>query len=343
VAFALGLGVVLHGVRARAAWLAIGGGIAAALALTAFFWLPALALQDLIRPEELLVGKFDFRRQFPPLQKLFWYERFFATGLLTPAVLVASGWAAVRWPAQRRILVSLLGAALALLFLETSASRFLWEAIPWLPLFQFPWRMMGPLALVACALAALVAELALCAVALANAIPLLRQYVPIGAADAQQLEALLHPEVIRNSGESVTAGDEYLPRASDRRVWSAQRPVEGPVVSASGPATWETLHDGGSRMELATHAPAPVRLRLARWAFPGWRVAIDGAPAGWTPSRWGTLELDVPAGDARVAVWLEPPLVRRASLWVSAVALVAWLAGLAAARRRPRASVASRA
>jgi len=187
------------------------------------------------------------------------------------------------------------------------------------------------------------AELALSAVVLVNAVPILRQYVPIGIEDGRQLEALLHPEVIRNSGETVTAGDEYLPRASDRDVWFAQRPIDGPVVSASGPATWQTLRDGGTRIELATRAPAPARLRLARWAFPGWRVAIDGAPAEWSPSRWGTLELDVPAGDARVDVWLEPPLVRRAGLWFSALAGVAWVAGLVVARRRARASVASRA
>jgi len=358
VAFVLALGLLLHGVRARGAWFAIGGGVAAALALTAFFWLPALALQHLIRPEELLIGKFDFRRQFPPPQKLFWYERFFATGLLTPALLGAAAVAAVRFPAQRRLLVSLLGAALALLFLETSPSRFLWEGIPGLPLFQFPWRMMGPLALVASALAALVAalalagrperlragaELAFAALALANAIPILRQYEPLNLESAHHLEALLHPDVIRNSGESVTAADEYLPRASDRDVWHLQRPVQGPVVSASGPATWETRRDAGSHIELTTHAPAPVRLRLARWAFPGWRVLVDGAPATWLPSRWGTLELDVPAGDAQVAVWLEPPPLRRATLGLSALAWLAWLAGLGAMRLCARASVASRA
>ena len=357
VAFALGLGALLHGVRARGAWLAIGGGIAAALALTVFFWLPALSLQYLIRPEELVTGKFDFRRQFPPPEKIFWYVRFFATGLLTPAVLLAAAGAALRFPAQRRILASLLAAALGLLFLETSASRFLWERVPWLPLFQFPWRMMGPLALVASALAARVAALALAgrsprlragveagffAVALANAVPILQQYVPLNAADARLLEALLHPEVIRQSGQTVTAGDEYLPRASDRDVWRLQRPLEGPVVSTSGPATWATRRDGGTRMELVTHAPAPVRLRLARWAFPGWQVAIDGAPAPWLPSRWGTLELDVPAGDAQVTVWLEPPGLRRATLALAALAWLAWLGGLVAMRRRPRASVASR-
>jgi lipopolysaccharide export LptBFGC system permease protein LptF len=46
-------------------------------------------------------------------------------------------------------------------FLETQASARRWERIPWLRLFQFPWRMMGPLALVASALAALLAALAL--------------------------------------------------------------------------------------------------------------------------------------------------------------------------------------
>ena len=310
-----------------------------------------------------MLGKFDYRRQFPPLEKIFWYVRFFATGLLTPAVLVAGAAAALRFPAQRRILVSLVGAGLGLLFLETPASAWLWERIPWLPLFQFPWRMMGPLALVASALAALLGALALArrtprvralaevgftVVALANAWPLVAQYVPLSAADVIKLDGLLLPEKIRSSAETVTAGDEYLPRASDRNVWYEQRPVEGPVVAASGPARWETLRNGGTRIELATHAPTPVRLRLARFAFPGWRVAIDGAPAAWTPSRWGTLELDVPAGDAQVAVWLEPPPLRRAGLWISGLSLVAWpaafaaLAALVAARRRARASVASR-
>jgi hypothetical protein len=357
VAFALGLGLVLHGVRARAAWLAIGAGIAAALAMTAFFWLPALALRDLIRPEELLHGKFDYRIQFPPLEKIFWYVRFFATGLLTPAVLVAAAGAALRFPAQRTILVSLLGAALGLLFLETPASAWLWEQIPWLPLFQFPWRMMGPLALVASALAALTAALALAgrtprvralaevgfaALAIANAGPIVAQYVELSADETVMLDGLIRPEQIRNGAETVTAGDEYLPRASDRHVWIAQRPLDGAVVAASGPARWETARNGGTHIEMTTHAPAPVRLRLARFAFPGWRVAIDGAPGTWAPSPWGSLELEVPAGDARVEVWLEPPPLRRAGLWFSALAGVVWVAALAAARRRARASVASR-
>jgi hypothetical protein len=358
VSFALGLAAVLYGRGDRTTWGVTLGGIAAGLALSAFFWLPALALTDLIRPEELLRGKFDYRTQFPPLSKIFWYVRFFATGLATPAVLVAAAAAAVRFPAQRRILVSLLAAALGLLFLLTSASQPIWSLVPWLPLFQFPWRMMGPLALVASALCALLAalelagrparvralaELGVTALLFLNALPILLQYAPLAPSVESQVAAAMHPEVVRNSMETVTAGDEYLPRASDTEVWHLQRPLDGPVVAASGPATWETRVDGGSRIELVTRAPAPVRLRLARWAFPGWRVEVNGAPAPWTPSRWGTLELEVPAGEAVVRAELAPPSLRRVGLGLSGAAALAWLAGLALAGRRARASIASRA
>jgi hypothetical protein len=355
VTFIVGLALVLYGRGSLSLWGVTLGGIAAGLALSAFFWLPALSLTHLIRPEELLRGKFDYRQQFPPLQKIFWYVRFFATGLATPAVLIAAALAALRFPSQRRILVSLLAAALGLLFLLTRWSEPVWAAVPWLPLFQFPWRMMGPLALVASALVAVVAalalagrpavtrvraEVALAAALLLNAVPILLQYEPLRDGDAQ-LQSLVHPEVVRNSAEGVTAGDEYLPRASDMAVWRTQRPLDGPVVAASGPATWEIRADAGSRIELATHSPAPVRLRLARWAFPGWRVLVNGAPAAWAPSRWGTLELEVPAGDATVRAELDAPPLRRAGLWLSGAALAAWCAGLLAAGRRARASIAS--
>ena len=87
--------------------------------------------------------------------------------------------------------------------------------------------------------------------------------MPISAASAPELAALTAPRGVRNSPETVTAGDEYLPRASDLKVWHAQRPLDGPVVAASGAASWETRVDRGSRIELATHAPA------ARAAAPG--------------------------------------------------------------------------
>jgi hypothetical protein len=348
VAFVLAGGLALFGLRAPRAWGVILAGVAAGLALSAFFWLPALAYTGLIRPEELLRGKLDFRGQFPPLEKIFWYVRFFATGLATPLALCAGAFAAVRFPAQRRALAALLVAAAGLLFLQTRASRPIWEIVPGLPLFQFPWRMMGPLAWVASAVAALVFALALRAAArlrrttvelaafallALNALPILLQYAPLSAEVARMAPALLSPEVVRRAGPSVTLGDEYLPRAADTEVWLAERPIEGPVVAASAPASWKTRANRGSALELVTDAAAPTKLRLARFAWPGWRAQIDGRAQEPVATRRGALEVEVPAGHAEVRVWLEPPPLRRAALWLSLFALAGWLALFAFGRR----------
>ncbi len=344
VAFVLGAGVALYGAHDRRAWGVILAGVATALALSAFFWLPALALTGLIRPEELLRGKLDFHGQFPPLQKIFWYVRFFATGLATPFALGAAVWAAFRFPRQRSLLAWLLGAAAVLLFLQTRASEPIWELVPTLPFFQFPWRMMGPLALVASALTALVfacaltdapyrrralAEIALFALLVLNALPILAQYRPFPTEVARFAPALVDTELIRNGVERVTLGDEYLPRAARESVWYTQRPIEGPVVAATSGARWRTLENGGTRIVLQVETEAPARLRLARFAWPGWRLEIDGTERAFSPSALGVLELDLPPGDARVRVWLEPPPLRRIALAISLVSLVAWLSVLA--------------
>ena len=356
VALALGLSALSYARGSRSAWVAVLGGIAAGLALSAFFWLPALALTPEIRTEELLRGKFDYRHQFQAFEALFGYARFFSVGWATLAVLAAGIAGAVRSRAQRHRLVSLLALSLWLVFLQTEASAGVWATLPGLPLFQFPWRMMGPLALAATALLALAAALALsgrsrgqralieagaAGLLLLNALPRLLQVEALPPEEAAQLARALQPEAVRRSGASVTVGDEYLPRAAEPELWRRERPLEGPVVGASGVVRWETLLDRGSHLELATHADAPARLQLARFAFPGWRIEVDAKAVEAAPSPRGALEVDVPAGEAHIDAQLEPPLVRRAALALSVVSLAGWAALLVATRRRAAGSVAS--
>ena len=92
----------------RSLWLGLAGGLGLGLALAAFFWLPALVLTPLIRSDDLLVGKFDFHRQFPDVLSLFGYARFYAAGLLPLAVLGAGVAAARRH--DRLLWTSLAGA-----------------------------------------------------------------------------------------------------------------------------------------------------------------------------------------------------------------------------------------
>jgi hypothetical protein len=339
--------------------LAALGGIAFGLALAAFFWVPALSLLPLIRPEELVRAKFDFHGQFPAPRELFGYGRFFATGLLTPLVLLAAAFAGYRYRAEplrgQRLLVGALLAGLGLLFLATSASTPVWESVPLLPLFQFPWRMLGPLALVTALVAALAfarflagrsarfrvaAELAVLGASLLNALPLIWQYRALEPSSIERLPELLDPEAVRSGGRSVTLLDEYLPRTADPTAWRMQRPLAGPVVATTARVEVDVDVDRGSRIELRTLASAPARLRIARWQFPGWRLEVDGTPAELATNAFGSLEVAIPEGKAHVELRCAAPLVRRIWTALSGVALVAWIALLAGRPRRLWAALA---
>jgi uncharacterized membrane protein YfhO len=75
-------------------------------------------------------------------------------------------------------------------------------------------------------------------------------------------------------------------------------------------------------------------LRIARWAFPGWKLEISGQAADWRASEDGSIEVDVPAGETRVELRYRAPRERTLGLVVSGLALGAWFS-LLARRRLP--------
>ena len=354
----LGAGLVVHppgrshATGSRATWRLLAAAIAFALAVTAFFWVPAVSLTSLVRSEELLVGKFDFHHQFPGLLEVFGYDRFFATGLVTPAVWLAAGVAAfrIRDDRLRRLLVAGLGAGFGFWFLVTRASTVVWEHLPLLPFFQFPWRMIGPLALMTALSAALAfagllatssrrvrigAELAVFGLCVFNALPVLGQARPLEPQIRARLPELLAPESIRSGGQSVTVGDEFLPRAASPATWKRQkrqRPQQGPVVEVSGDAEIVVLRNTGTWIELEVTADEAVRLRLARWAFPGWQLERSGEVVPWQAHPDGSIEVAVPAGETHVALRYRAPRVRRIASRVSGLALLVWI-GVVSSRR----------
>jgi hypothetical protein len=350
VGLVLGAGLVLYPVgRGGRPWAVLGAAVAFALALTAFFWLPAVSLTSWIRTEDLLRGKFDFHRQFPDPAAVFGYGPFFATGLVTPAALVAALAVALRRrdDPRRRLWVGCLVAAAGCLFLLSPASTTVWETVPLLPLFQFPWRWLGPLALVTGLAAALAYAGSMAAVrprvreavewvvfglCVLNALPLLAQVRPLRPELRDRLPQILAPGAIRSGQRSVTVLDEYLPRGASPAVWKSRRPGQGPVEEVEGDADVKVIRDAGSRVELRVTADAPVRVRVARWAFPGWRLALSGRTAAWRAAADGSIEIDVPAGETFVELRYRAPGSRRLGLGVSGLALAVWLAALGGRR-----------
>ena len=352
VGLALGAGLVVHPPgRSGRPWAVLGAALAFGFALTAFFWVPAVSLTSWIRTEDLLRGKFDFHRQFPEIRAVFGYRAFYAAGLVTPVALLAASAVALRLrdDPRRRLLVGALAAAVIFLFLLSRASTVVWESAPLLPLFQFPWRWVGPLALVTALAAALAfaaslararprlrvaAELVVFALCVVNALPLLATVRPIPAHVRARLPQLLAPEAVRRDHRSVTVLDEYLPRAANPEVWRTQGPQEGPVVKIAGTAELVVIRDTGSRIQLRVRAAEPATLRIARWAFPGWKLEISGRAAEWRTNEDGSIDVDVPDGETLVELRYRAPRERKLGLVVGGLALGAWLA-LLASRRFP--------
>jgi len=339
--------VAVHaGASGGRVWLRIAGGLALGLALSAFFWLPAVSLTPWVRIDELVAGRFDFHANFPALAQIFGHGLFYSAGLLTPLSLALAllAWrraAALGAPA-RRLLAACLAAAAALCLLQTPASTPVWERLPLLPLFQFPWRMQGPLALLAAlvgglAFAALAAraapgrrravEVALLAACAANALPTLLRAEALTPRERAQALASLAPAEIRDRQIPATVADEYLPRGARRSAARDERPARGlaPLVRPPADARISVLEARGTRVALDVSLAEPARLRIARWAVPGWRLELDGRPSPPLANEAGSLDVELPAGRTRLALRLEPPALRRAGLAASAAALAVWL------------------
>ncbi len=334
----------------------LAAGLALGLAMALFFWLPAMMLKHLVRPEELLVGKFDFRTQFPSLKEVV-YDSFFAMGWLTPVLFLVSLWALVRCRAAsmagRRVLGAMMAVSCVLAFLLTPASRMVWEAVPLMPFFQFPWRLIGPLAL-AIAVATGIAfalimngrsarltwlgEGAVFAACVLTALPVLNHSPIMSDKDKVDLADLLSADGIRARALSATVGDEYLPCEADRSKRQHPMSRRWPVIHANARTRVSNAVDEGAALVFDIEAAESTAIELTRWYFPGWRATVDDRAVELRCGQGGRIELQVPRGVSSISLRYESPLVRRAGWYISLAALAVWgaLAYLAFRRRRAK-------
>ncbi len=142
-------------------WWATAGRPAAAmllgLGLAAFFWLPVILERNAVTLNTLIGAgdNYDFRTHFLGLAELLGFSRrpdwgatqspfLFNLGLaqwlggLLGVVMLALGRAR-----ERAQLAFFALAAAVTVFLMTPLSQPVWELIPFLPYFQFPWRLLG--------------------------------------------------------------------------------------------------------------------------------------------------------------------------------------------------------
>lgn len=296
---ALGISAVVHRRAAAPVWL----GAAAGIGLSAFFWYPAFALQPLMRTEELLLGKFDFHRQFPALGSLFGIGMFYAAGPVTALLLVILPFARSRDAHVQRVIRACAIAAWSCFFFVLPLSTFLWETLPLLRFAQFPWRFVGPIALLTAAAAGIAcAELSWirAAIAIAFAAALLNAAPMLRAAKPLKIVPPLTPQAIQKLWLRAAVLDADLPRDVVRR---------------------------------APTPPPPGTRMFPRWAYPVWSATAGGEPVA-IGSHEGRVTVRPPRPNAQIVLTLTEPPVRLYARAFSALLLVALLAGDLVLRRR---------
>ena len=335
---------VLYLPKKKSIWIMLVLSIGLGLGLSAFFWVPAISYKSLVQMNQLVSGKFDFHNQYQPLSSFFGYDHFFAVGPLTPVILLSA--VIILWLAysrkdldQRKLVLFAFVCSLLFLFLQTKASMFIWEKVPFLPLFQFPWRMMGPLGLLTSIIAGLsfaylfkekpkqiviIAEITLLVLCILNAIPTLRSNKPLQEKTLDQLPYMLKEKSIRYNRLYATVLDEYLPRNADTAIWRAKGNEARPVFSNTPNIFVKVIKNTGTNIILETHNTRPTRLQLARWFFPDWSCTVNGDEHTIQLNQFGTFDISIPAGFNQIVLQLQPPLLRRVTSCISIVNFTVW-------------------
>lgn len=335
-----------------------------ALALSAFFWLPALLERDLVQIEQLYgPANFFYGNNFLTPADIVALPRAadpaqvnpsLAFGLGIPQLILAAvaflPGAAPSWAAdarRHRLLLAL--ATLLLLFMALPASRFLWDWLPLLYFVQFPWRFLGPGSLLLAVLAGAGAS----RLHLSPALQLGAGLLLLGGfalpwlfpGDYPADLALTPDDVIRFEAETgwvgTTSAGEYLPvQVTTLPAPETLLPLyEGAAPEYLIPRLDSSTLPAGAEIPAADYSltGATIQLETATafqavfhwYYFPGWQLTIDGAAQPVAAAGpHGLLTAGIPPGSHTLVLSFGDTPVRRWSGYASIAGLLAFLAAV---------------
>ncbi|MDT8305403.1 MAG: hypothetical protein RRC07_05660, partial [Anaerolineae bacterium] len=358
------------------------GALGAGVALSAFFWLPVALEQDAVNLSTLIGpgGHFDYRNHFLSLTHLLTPPARLDWGASEPAfpltlgvaqwllALVGIALLLARRTRQRRHLSFFAVAAIAVLLMMLPVSTPLWEAIPLLAYFQFPWRLLGPIAPLLAVLAGAGADAmasawraagarflpaALVVLIVVAAFPLL-QVPPWPGVPWDTTAAGVLAEELRGRWLGTTSTADFLPATVDiiprptEQVLAGIRAGKPPdrvnrfTLPAGTTVRNEALSPLHTRYHISSTEPFP--LRLYQFTFPGWVARVDGVAVATEVGRpEGFLVVPLPSGTYRVDVALEATPAQRLAWAVSGVSLlfIGVVAAIIHRRRRAAPPVAA--
>ncbi len=327
------------------------------LALSAFYWLPALAELRYSRAETLMLrGMTDVANGLVPLTQLLQStlaamvsgeERFRFSLLLF--LLGVVGLATLPWQNRKlRINAILFSAAwILILLLQLTAVKPLWVSLPLIRFIQLPWRTYG--------LASLSIILVIGMLLGSDRLAKLPRWMQGTLAGAVMLAAVLGgvanlrtesvPPWPSLAEEQIGIADLYERSSIGFSLTTDYTPIDmqtigGDMVLPRDPAgivrsentaapeimIERILHNG---FDLAVNTDKPFAWQAPRIFFPGWQVYIDGGAVATTGTGpFGLVTAEIPAGPHSVQLRFEQTPLRRASDFISWAALAIVIGGL---------------
>lgn len=318
------------------------------LGLSAFFWLPALVERGLVHSDRLLVPPlFVYWGNFLSLGEIFALPHTVHPDLINPSptralglvpLLLALpsllvGWWRFQGNRRRQILFFALATAVYT-FLMTAASTPVWANLPLIEYVQFPWRLLGPAALMLALLAGasvdavmrqsssgslhfVIAAGFITALVLADLTWLDMRYCPgLAAPTVADIQAFERDSVTIGT----TAKGEYLPLTV---TYLPEEPVTTPFLPLPETAVLQSVTANPLRYQAAIHAMEPFTLTANVFDYAGWQAAVDEQSVTITPEvGTGLITIPVPAGDHTIDIRFgSTPLRSRADL-ISLVSLI---------------------
>ena len=308
------------------------------LAMASLLLLPALLDQGGISMEQMRSGMFEFQRNF--LDRLpeginDWRFRGHLAWLtlLTLALLLVA-WTATREPRHPELLIwGVLGTLCFLMMLPLSEP--LWRLLTPLQLVQFPWRLNLLLALATVAVVALGTPTyrpwqwlwwALLALTLLSQGLYVREAPLTQAPPKSQLDGEF---------DSKRSAREYRPQQVPRGMFSPtllawREEFQPAIITEQKGVSWQILRWQPRHITLTVDAPAPAKLILHQFDYPGWQAMLDQRlPLSVGSTRNGLVQVWVPAGKHQVTFTLSARWPERLGYAISLLAWLLWLLLLA--------------